>query len=310
MPLNGVVCKKLNCESITCEDFRNVVVSVSRGPCYHFGPALSEGSDLWVRTVSSGHLVPSSTFHCSPLQGGSHSIYTLMPISFLLCALLCRLLWSRTHLGATWDICSGARDLPERSKATIWAQNPPTILLFWVRAAELSPALCKATDEPSSVPLWTHTPSYLFPKRGSGVARWGLFVKPGMFCANEILSHGWLTGWKRARRGPGDSSWMRVMWNQVGCFWGHGTLARRIWMGNSLYCMSSLPSPQRRKEISLRGTAMLATSEFVLRRDCWFVLQGEREKLLCSQSSAHYSQWWQLCYYAGPAYHCAVKVGL
>lgn len=185
-----------------------------------------------------------------------------------------------------------------------------TIPLFWVRAAELSPALCKATDEPSSVPLWTHTPSYLFPKRGSGVAHWGLFVKPGMFCANESLRHGWLTGWKRACRGPGDSSWMRVMWNQVGCFWGRGTLARRIWMGNSLYCMSSLPSPRRRKDISLRGTAMLATSEFVLRRGCWFVLQGEWEKLLHSQSSAHYSQWWQLCCYAGPAYHCAVKVGL
>lgn len=237
MPLNGVVCKELNCERITCEDFRNVVVSVSRGALLPLWPCSQRG--LWPVSEDSVLGTSGSLFYL-PLQSFPRRFPTQFTLwcPFRFSSVLCCADYG--GLGPT----SGPPEIPAVGSGTSQrgARQPSerkthrTIPLFWVRAAGLSPALCKATDEPSSVPLWTHTPSYLFPKRGSGVARWGLFVKPGMFCTNENLSHGWLTGWKRARRGPGDSSWMRVMWNQVGpcwhslaggCFWGHGTLGQK-----------------------------------------------------------------------------------
>lgn len=274
--------QKPSCESVRFEDIRNVVVSVSHGPCYHF----CSQRGLW---PVSGDSALGTSGSCSP----STSVLSKeAPTQFTLWCTFC---FSSMFLCAEYSGLGPTSGPPEISAVGTGtsqrgAKQPSacktfcTILL--VSQSHQAQSCCvrshwRAFKCPTLNP---HTELFVPEER-----KWCCTLRAvnlGMFCAKEGLSRGWLTGWKNACKGPGDSSWTQVMWNQVGrswlspaggWFWGCGTLARWIRMGNSLYCMSSLPWPQRRKEAVLRGTAMHATSEFVLHRGCWFMLQGEWE---------------------------------
>lgn len=109
-------------------DFRNVVTSIPQELCYHFGSALKDVSDLWVRIVSSRHVVSSFSFPCGPFQGGSCSICTLTRF------LLCSLWWSRTYLRyLLWE-----EEHSREEQGNCLSTNPTAPSHLCVRAAGLS----------------------------------------------------------------------------------------------------------------------------------------------------------------------------
>lgn len=119
---------------------------------------------------------PVSLFHlpCSPPQVGSQSGHILHP--FLLHALVC----PGSTSGSPEMSLQGEQGPPVEEQGNHLSTSPSSPSCQRVRAPGLSPAVCGATGEPLSVPLWTHTPSHLFPKRGCGVTCWWLFASLGM----------------------------------------------------------------------------------------------------------------------------------
>lgn len=191
----------------------------------------------------------------------------------------------RTHHRGTWDICCRERNMPERSKAAVWAQiplqHPTCVWKCWAQSCRVP----RHRRDCKSPTLNTHIELFV-PKERKWCHMLRVVCESGnVLCWGEPEPWlaGWLAEWKPACKGPGDSSWAQVMWNQVGhgwhslqggCFWGHGALARWIWMGKSLYCLSSLlwPEGERRHCSQVQTCLWVCSAQRLL-----VILQGEQE---------------------------------
>lgn len=194
---------------------------------------------------------------------------------------------SMTHLRGTWDSCSGERNVPEWSKAIVWAQIPlhhPTCVWF-------SPALCRDTDETARAPLWTHTLSYLFPKRGSGVTRWELFVTLGMFCTKESPSQAGWQGGNMPAKGlvtHPECKWCGTRWDMAATAWREDVSEDLVhwpdeseWKNPFIACLLSRDLKEN------GGTALRYshTSEFALHRGCWLYTKESRKTAVFTKFS-------------------------
>lgn len=154
---------------------------------------------LWSvsRTVSSGHMVPSATHPCStPLRRlplNSHPTF-ISPSRFGVQAVA-----AQCPPEMALRVCAGEHEPP---RATICLQGP----LPHPAGKSEPPA---SASEPTCMPLWTPTPSHLFPKRWCGDTCLRLLVRLGMLRRTWSCWQGGTVPVKGPA--PGDSSCQPLM---------------------------------------------------------------------------------------------------